>query len=235
MLLESPSVLVRAGRGFARELKFVVDASQANAILGWARLNLDVDPHAQGEGYRVTSLYFDTSAFDVYRRRGSYARSKYRIRRYASNPTVFLERKMKRGHCVGKTRCGIPAAELDRLKAETPDRTWPGAWFHRRLHARGLHAVCQVAYERTARVLPTSDGPIRLTLDRNLRALPVHGFAFEGQEGVELLEPGRHVLELKFFGTLPAPFRVLVEETGIAPVQFSKYRAAAAALGLIDA
>ena len=66
------------------------------ALREWARAHLAPDhfgsgPH--GDGYTTTSLYFETPGFDVYHRRGSYGRSKFRIRRYGEADIVFLERK----------------------------------------------------------------------------------------------------------------------------------------------
>ena len=76
------------------ELKFIVTSDTAANIREWARAELAPDPHAAepgGDGYRTTSLYFDTDEFDTYFGRRSYARAKYRIRRYNSSPFVFLK------------------------------------------------------------------------------------------------------------------------------------------------
>ena len=86
--------------GFTSEIKFVVDAATGGRIREWARARLAPDPHGAGsfaDEYRVSSLYFDTAARDVFHRRGSYGRSKYRIRRYHDEPSVFLERKLRTG------------------------------------------------------------------------------------------------------------------------------------------
>src|SRR5205814_5550277 len=91
-------------RDAAYEIKFVVTEQVAELALTWARIHLAPDPHADeaGDGYRVNSLYFDTPKLDVYQRNGSYGKSKYRVRRYGSEPNIFLERKLKSRGLVSK-------------------------------------------------------------------------------------------------------------------------------------
>jgi hypothetical protein len=69
-----------------------------DALRAWARERLGPDPYDGGQyndQYGVVSIDFDTDAHDVYQRHGSYGRSKYRIRHYASNSAAFLERKLR--------------------------------------------------------------------------------------------------------------------------------------------
>ena len=76
-------------------------------------------------------------------------------------------------------------------------------------------------------------GPIRLTLDKNLRALPAAGLWFSEQDGIRLLE-NQIILELKFRCEIPVLFKYLVEEFALNPQPVSKYRLAATALGLVE-
>ena len=67
------------------ERKFVVTEAQAAGVVEWAVRHLAPDPHsAPGSGgvYRVASLYLDTANLDIYHRRGTYGRAKYRLGRY---------------------------------------------------------------------------------------------------------------------------------------------------------
>ena len=71
-------------RSKAFEIKFVVDRDQGRRIREAGRRILSPDPWGSGpasDEYQTTTVYFDTDAFDVYLRRGSYRRAKYRIRR----------------------------------------------------------------------------------------------------------------------------------------------------------
>ncbi len=230
----SPSTEVRENRRFASEIKFLIEPSSAEAIRAWVRARIDPDPNARGEmgdTYRVTSLYFDTAAYDVLNRRGSYGRCKYRVRRYDLGEILFLERKLKKRRLVTKRRSFIPVAELARLEAAEAERGWEGYWFHRRLLARGLKPVCQISYHRTARASMTGQGPIRLTLDEDVRALPLGGLAFDHfLTGLPVM-PDKAVLELKFVRDVPAVFKHLIEEFGLVPRRVSKFRLTGAALG----
>lgn len=231
----SPSIDHREHREMAAEMKFLVPHALAARVREWARERLAPDPHAadqSGDGYRVTSIYFDTAAFDVVHRRGSYGRSKHRIRRYGTSDIAFLERKLKTRGLLAKRRTTVPLEDLDKLAGETVEALWAGAWFLRRLRVRALQPVCQISYQRTARVAMASQGPIRLTLDHDVRALPANGLTFdETSTGTKVLED-RVILELKFRREMPLVFKLLVEEFALTPSAISKYRWSAASLGL---
>jgi hypothetical protein len=84
---------------------------------------LIADPHGTGphaDEYRVSTLYLDTAGRDVFHRRGSYGRSKYRVRRYGDEPRVFLERKLRTASRLAKRRTDIPLDELTLFKAAEP-------------------------------------------------------------------------------------------------------------------
>ena len=221
-------------QGFTSEIKFVVDAARADAIREWARRRLSPDPHgngAHGDQYRVASVYFDTAERDVFHRRGSYGRSKFRIRRYHHEPTVFLERKLRTGARLTKRRTSIDIGMLPLLNGASlnGDAT---AWFRRRVALRRLAPVCQVSYLRTAREARTAAGPVRLTMDEGLAALVSDAFVFETQPATPVLD-GQVILEMKFRGPLPGIFKELVETFVLEPQRCSKYRTAAEALGLV--
>jgi len=229
----SPSTDLRENREFASELKFIVSHSLAEQIRDWARTRLGPDPNASGESsdvYQISSLYFDTKQFDVFHRRGSFGRSKYRIRRYGASEVAYLERKLKTRGLVSKRRTVVGLAELQRLADAEPDRCWIGHWYQQRLLARRLTPICQISYRRIARVAMSSCGPIRLTLDDDIRARGAGGLVFNGDaEGVTLSE-NRTIIELKYRLEMPQVFKQLVGEFFLNPQPISKYRLAAVAL-----
>ena len=103
-------------------------------------------------------------------------------------------------------------ADLDHLALSCATPAWPGLWFLQRASARRLRPVCQVDYLRTARVLATPDGPIRLTLDEALRAQPIQEPRFRNPaEAIRLTD--RVILELKYRRDLPVLFRELVAKS----------------------
>lgn len=223
----------RETRLFASEIKFVVTPAVSAEIERWARRWLAPDPH--GPVYHVSSIYFDTAGRDVYERRGSFARGKYRIRRYGNADHVFLERKLRSRNVVIKRRSIVDIEDLPLLEGVGADRNWrEGCWFHRRIAARSLQPAWQINYERTARVLETNGGLIRLTIDRDLRAASTGALAFQDEAGLRrIYEEGRddrHILELKFRNRIPELFRDLMEELVLTPQQVSKFRLAAGAL-----
>ena len=231
--------------GFTSELKFVVDAAVARRIRDWARERLEADPHGSGpwsDEYCVSSLYFDTDARDVFHRRRSFGRSKYRVRRYAQDATVFLERKLRNGTRLAKRRTSIEVTALPLIagrNAVTAFRetgsTLNGdatAWFRRRVALRQLRPVCQVSYTRVARTAHTPDGPVRLTLDDDLTAMASDVLIFQPHGGTSLLD-GRCIVELKYRDQVPAIVKEIVEAFALRPERWSKYRAAAQVLGLV--
>ncbi|MFN0058457.1 MAG: polyphosphate polymerase domain-containing protein [Planctomycetota bacterium] len=217
------------------ELKFVVPDDLAERVLAWARSHLAADPHAEaalGDGYRVHSVYLDTIDFDTYHGRGPHGRIKYRLRRYGAETGVFLERKSKARGLVRKRRTLVPETDLSYITGGITDRNWSGHWYQRRLHERRLAPTSQVMYERIARVGETPEGPIRLTVDRQLRCCPADEFnvrPFTG--GVEFLI-GQAIVEMKFHAAVPALFKRLIQELTLAPEGVSKYRASIEACGL---
>jgi hypothetical protein len=230
----SPSTEVHETRKLASEIKFLVEPAQAEEIRKWARARLSPDPNANGgvgDTYRVTSLYFDTDQLDVFRRKGSYGRSKLRIRRYGLAEGAFLERKLRTKDLVGKRRSFVSLGELERLAGDEPERGWDGYWFHRRLVARALKPICQITYLRMARVASTDRGTIRLTVDDELRTVPLHDLAFDDTAHGAPVTDGRLVLELKYIRPAPALFKELIEEFQLTSAPISKYRFAAVALG----
>jgi len=221
--------------GFTSEIKFIVDAAVGGQIREWARARLAPDPHGRGafdDEYRVSSLYFDTAARDVFHRRGSYGRSKYRIRRYHQEASVFLERKLRTGGRLSKRRSTIELGTLPLLAIDGALNGDSTFWFRRRVALRGLHPVCQVSYLRTARQSAAPEGIARLTLDSAVQAVASGAFSFDLHPATPLLRDVM-ILELKYRQSLPGVFKDLVETFKLRPQRSSKYRVAAETLGLV--
>jgi hypothetical protein len=238
---EARIVHIRAGKNMlSRETKFLIDPATAAAIGEWARATLERDPHGEGQfgdQYRTTSLYFDTDDFDVFNRRGSYSRSKYRIRRYDGLSTAFLERKLRTDSILAKRRTSVALTDLAPLGRSIATRRvlsrWVGSWFEHRLLIRRLQPICQISYSRLARIAEAEYGPVRMTLDTHVRALPIDSLEFNERDG-QLILPDQAVLELKYRDVLPSVFKRLIEEFRLEPRRASKYRAAVQALDLVQ-
>jgi hypothetical protein len=223
----------RETRAFARETKFLVDAATVEEVKAWARASFGPDPYGSGpfgDQYATTSLYFDTPAFDVYRRNGSFARGKFRIRRYGLLDFIFLERKMRTDRLLAKRRTTVPLDALQRVGEPEADPTWPGYWFQRRVLLRRLQPFVQISYDRTARLSVVDGAPVRFTIDTNLRVLPMPDRAFLPGLGFPVIEQ-QAIVEMKYRRELPAVLRRAVEQFKLAPVAVSKYRLGFEALG----
>jgi hypothetical protein len=227
-----------ASRPGAYEIKFLVDDDRADALITSARELLAADPHAEpgrGDAYRIHSLYFDTPDLAVFRRVGAHARRKLRLRRYGVEPLIYTERKAKFRGIVTKRRSAIVAEELDWLVDGQLRPGWAANWFRRRLDLRGLSPKISVVYDRIARVGMTPEGPIRFTVDRDVRCLPSSGSGFpSASEGQQVLS-GFSIVEFKYRVALPAVFKGLIRELGQEPTGVSKYRHGVVACGLQQA
>lgn len=233
-MTELAGVHLRETRAHAREIKFVVDAARAPEVQQWMRAHLLPDEYGSGpdhDQFVTSSLYFETGAFDVFHRRGSYGKSKYRVRRYGTSPIMFLERKFRTENVLIKRRTTAALGDFDRLDAGTPDPGWYGYWFHRRLIARQLKPLVQVAYVRTARLGHSPHGKVRMTLDFDLRVLPLPDRAFLPGTGLPLLDD-RNIIEIKYSAELPRLYRQMIDRFELTTQAVSKYRAGLALLGL---
>jgi hypothetical protein len=232
----SHSASTRETRAGACELKFLVDRALGVRVRDWARAHLPPDPHGAGlfrDEYNVSSLYFDTERHDVFYGRGSFGRSKYRVRRYGRSDLIFLERKLRKPGLLHKRRTLTGIDELQRLTAD-PEHAWPGHWFHRRLLARRLRPVCSLAYSRVARVAERQSGAIRLTIDDGICVRGIDDLTFDSGAALPVLEQ-QMVVEVKFRGDLPGVFKELIETFTLVPTPSSKYRLGMVALGHIPA
>ena len=221
----------RETRDGAREVKFLVTANRAADVLNWARSRLEPDPHAggpDGDEYRTTTIYFDTGDLAVYGRRGSFGRSKYRIRRYGNSDTAFLERKLRTSRLLNKRRSAIACTALPAVTTDARDGD-DYRWFAARLRARRLAPIVQVSYRRHALVGMATYGPLRLTFDDHIRVQPNGTTSFAPDGGTPVLE-GQVIIEMKFCIETPGVLKHLVEEFGLSPAALSKYRTSLGAL-----
>src|SRR5687767_12107242 len=184
------------------EAKFLIPLERAPAILDWGRQHMDPDPHGNGanrDEYLVQSIYLDTPQWHVFRKVASYGRAKFRIRRYSAENWLFLERKLKRGGVVRKRRTTIGLEELPVFKSH-PN----GRWYDERLTLRQLVPTCYIQYERVARQKMTSDGLLRLTLDRALCFHTDVTWRWPQGGGQQVLQD-KAILELKYPQELALP------------------------------
>jgi hypothetical protein len=217
------------------ERKFLVTEEQAAKVAQWASLHLAPDPNAEARGdglYRVTSLYLDTKELDVYHRRGSFGRAKYRLRRYDEANELFLERKCKVKGVVRKRRTLVEPEQLPWAFSPISPADWPGKWFAKRAELRGLVPTCLVAYRRAALVKQDFHGQLRLTIDRDFVCAPAEGSHHPRLSDGHRMFPGLGIIELKYRIAMPSLFKALVTEHGLIRAKASKYRMAIETCGI---
>lgn len=227
---QSPSLRGRSGAA-ACELKFVLDEPVAAVVERRLRDVLTLDPHCDpaAGGYRLTSLYCDTPQWDVYHRHGRHGLCKFRLRRYGDAPQVFLERKSKQGGHVRKRRTTIALDHLPALTNEVADRDWSGAWYQGQLRRNQLRPVCQISYQRQAYFGFDSEGPLRLTFDRQIVGGLTSDWSFAAPLARRTLLEQGVVCEFKFQGVLPSLFKSVIHDLQLVPRGLSKYRTCIAA------
>jgi len=214
----SPSLVREPGAGAAYEIKFRLTAEEADGAETWARQRLLPDPHGDKGVYHTTTLYLDTQFLDIYHKTRGYRRSKYRLRRYGAAEWVHLERKVRRRDRVRKRREVIPLTEAQRLLDNAN-----GGWFGERVRQRLLQPVCWISYTRTAFQSVTPNGPLRLTLDRQVMGTPATGWEVPARVDGRELMPEEVILELKFRAHLPALFHELLAALPSRLAGVSKY------------
>lgn len=230
----SPALSDQAAEKPAFEIKFLLAENVAREVERMLQPRMILDPYADpalGNAYRITSVYYDTATFDVYHRGDGFRARKYRVRRYGSSSTVFLERKSKREQQVKKLRTEIPIDGLPTLHNNGDD--WAGAWFVRQVATRNLQPVCRVTYERVAYAAAGADGPIRLTFDRAARGTSTSGPAPDMVVDGSPLLKDEVIVEFKFLGSMPVLFKEVIERLKLTPRSGSKYRRCVDAVGLL--
>jgi hypothetical protein len=226
----------RESRASATEQKFVLDAATGSRVREWARARLQADPYGSGpfgDEYLTSSLYFDTNRLDVFHRRGSFGRAKFRIRRYSGADYVFLERKLRRPNLLVKRRTRVGLETVSMLAGGSLAPSTPGHWFADRLRVRQLAPTCLLSYHRTARGIDTPRGLARLTVDDQIRVVQADDFSLPeaGIVGGQTMLDGEVIVELKFRGLLPDIFQELIRTFALQGRTASKYRVGMMTLG----
>ncbi len=228
-------VNTRESRASAKEKKFVLDGALGAQVRDWARAHLKADPYGAGpfdDEYHTSSLYFDNEDLDVFHRRGSSGRAKFRIRRYSGADYAFIERKLRRPSLLVKRRTQVGLEVVAALQRGEIGKDAPAYWFQERIQVRRLAPSCLVSYHRTARAIATPGGLARLTVDDGIHALAARDFALlDVSVDGEAILPGQVIVELKYRGALPLIFQKLRRTFNLEGYTASKYRLAMMALG----
>jgi hypothetical protein len=227
---QSPALAANIqGSADAYEMKCLLDEATASALeqLLSSQLQMDQFCAKSPEGqYRIITLATDTQDFSVFSRSPGFGQRKFRIRRYGSESWAYLERKTRRGNRVRKLRSRIDLAELTKLAEPSLDDSdsWEGNWFKTAVRQRLLQPTCLMTYERRAWFGNSENGPVRLTFDRNLMAGITTGWNTDASGLSIPVTDGMVVCEFKFSDSMPVLFKSAIQQFGLSPRGFSKYR-----------
>lgn len=190
------------------EHKFRLHEFEAKVIKGKLHHLLRSDQYCNGEGYLVTSLYYDDPVNKAYfdKLNGLPDRYKYRLRYYGLNPEVFkLEKKAKRQQVCQKTSVILTPEEAKLLMNQEYEflkgKKEPLCLeFYDALSKKGLTSKVLVRYKRHA--YAHQIGQLRVTFDeeitsnKNCTLFPKVGWK-------KVIEPYESILEVKFNGVIP--------------------------------
>lgn len=197
------------------EEKFILDYRQYSVIKSRVSKVLRPDAHYSGEGYTVTSLYFDDPYNTAYfeKSEGLSVHTKFRIRTYnCSQDMIKLEKKIKRGVRTEKESAVITENDLAMLSSP-PIKTemFSGKLLRlaAELQSKGMRPVLTVRYNREAYFLDGAD--VRVTFDSRIQTLPaeVSSLFDKKRTGIPVLHPMCIIMEIKYNEKLPRFIRTL--------------------------
>lgn len=212
------------------ELKFFVSDEIAARIedsaRGWMTAALDTGmgwENTYQTTYHVASIYCDTADLSLLHRTTKTRSEKLRIRRYGESDRVILESKTRRKQRVVRQRTTVALADIHRLSEPASDVQWSGDWFLSAIRDLALQPICRLAYTRRAYFRSSSQGSIRLTIDREFHGRRIHEWSFAGDKGTEFLK-GMAIAAFSFHRSLPGPFKSIIQTLQLEARRISKYR-----------
>ena len=229
------------------EYKYIVPVEMLDKLRSLVKPFMEPDRHAGPDGgmYTVRSIYFDTDDLECYYHKlaGVKRRNKVRLRGYNSeedkNP-VFFEIKKKVDEPLFKNRAAttfeeamhiLHGGQVDGYISETAKITKAEAVANARrfmyhVHARRMRPVVTVVYVREPyqAILKDPDNDLRITFDRDLRAVPNPKLEDLFKEKISHpVNPRHFILEIKFNRYLPVWLRAITASLGLKKGPASKY------------
>ncbi len=193
----------------------------------------EIDSHAGKSGfYNIRSLYFDDYDNSCYmdNENGHDNREKYRIRIYnCSSEVIKLELKQKYRGKTYKQACRISMNQCQKLmQGEVPEEIEERQQVLQKLtylmETRLMRPKIIVDYDRVPYVYRQEDANVRVTFDKNIKAISdVSAFFVPDAGGRGILPVGQALMEVKFDDFLPDEIYSLLQLNGLQVSTFSKY------------
>lgn len=210
-----------------REQKYLLDERQRQAIEDAMHENMEPDKYARSA---VRNIYYDTKDRRLIRRsleKPAY-KEKLRLRGYGvikPEDEVFLEMKKKYKGIVYKRRVSMEEQQATAYMADPAARLDAGQIGREIDYFKDFYGTLQPAlylsYDRQA--WHSADNSLRVTLDWNICYRRDNLTLVSEAGGVQLLEPGQSLLEIKTATAMPLWLASLLSEYKIRQTSFSKY------------
>jgi hypothetical protein len=229
------------------EYKYFFPVGQLEKLRAMIQPFMELDKHAEADGgeYTVRSIYFDTHDLECYYQKlaGVKRRNKVRMRGYNNEEDgnlVFFEIKKKVDEPLFKNRAPLTFDDARKILAGEPlegsvastkklsktEAVNNARRFMYHIHARQLQPVVTVIYEREPyqSILKDRKNDLRITFDKNLRAVPYPALDELFKEKITYeVDPRFFILEIKFNQYLPAWAKAIVASLGLKKGPASKY------------
>lgn len=190
--------------------------------------------------YTIKSVYYDTPSMACYHEKvnGVDERKKFRVRGYNEtlpSDIIFLEIKRKVNNFISKNRAPLHYRDVDALFAtgdidayvlaangDRKGRDDARQFFYHFIRLR-LSPQIMVVYDREA-FFGRFDPILRVTLDKNLRSAPcVFQTGLHRPCALRPAMPRYFILEVKFYGCLPAWMTAIINRYQLPRLALSKY------------
>lgn len=215
---------------YRNEWKYLISEPEKEVLKLRMRPLFQMDPNAGDTGYMIRSLYFDdywNSALEE-KDMGVLDRKKYRIRIYnCSDRSIKLERKKKVGSYIYKEAAPLTRAETEMILngdyAFLLSSQYPLCQeFYVECVSNVMRPKVIVDYEREPFIM--NEGTVRLTFDKHVRAAVLGNDIFDDSlPSLEVLPPGKLVMEIKFTEFLPQIVREIMPPAASEFTAVSKY------------
>lgn len=216
---------------YRNEFKHLINYQDYVLIRSRVKSLFAADDHVEADGsYSVRSLYFDDYYNRAYHDKyaGVWNRSKYRIRIYnQSDDHIKLEKKNKVGSYNYKEVAAMTVEEVYcvlegryEFLLQSPSNLL--RMFYHECLSNLMRPRVVVDYEREPFVMEAGD--VRITFDKNVRAGVDRFDIFDASMPmVEVLPPGKLIMEVKFTEFLPTVVREALPSKASEYTAVSKY------------
>lgn len=216
---------------YRHEMKYIIPSYLYQEMSQVFRHMMEHDSHAgEDHQYNIRSLYFDDMYRTAYNEKldGIQHRKKYRIRIYdCQDRVIALECKHKDGPYIYKESVKLSLGEYEQilngdiaflLKRKEP---MAGEFF---IDARTNLIRPEVIVEYDREPFVNDVGTVRITFDKNLRAMAANENMFDPQApSFGVMTNEEMILEVKFTGILPEKIRRLFRTYDIIQTSASKF------------